>query len=221
MDVKKNKLLITEDGSHTIYQSNIDESYHSTHGAIQESAFIFIDKALNYSPKSEVRILEIGFGTGLNALLTYVNAIETKKAIHYTTLELFPVNKDLVTQLNFCKFEMANFQTIFEKMHTMEWEIDQKLSPTFTLKKIKADFCKTDLDGNFDIVYFDAFSPEKQPEMWTLEQFKKIYESCNDGAILSTYCAKGYVRRNLINAGFIVERLPGPPGKREILRAIK
>ena len=221
MENKQNKLLITEDGSHTLYQPNIDESYHSTHGAIQESEFIFIDKALNYSLKSVVHILEIGFGTGLNALLTYVNAIETKKAIHYTTLELFPIDKDLVTQLNFCKFEMSNYQKVFEEMHAMPWEIEQKLSPTFTFRKINVDFCKTNFDENYDIVYFDAFSPEKQPEMWTLEQFKKIYASCNDGAILTTYCAKGYVRRNLINAGFKVERLPGPPGKREILRAIK
>ncbi len=221
MEENKTKLLITEDGSHTLYQPEIEESYHSTHGAIQESKFIFIDKALNYSPKSEVSILEIGFGTGLNAILTYVNAIENKKIIHYTTFELFPIDKDLVTQLNFCKFEMDDYQTVFDEMHAMEWEVEQKLSPTFTMRKINADFCKTNLDGNYDIVYFDAFSPEKQPEMWTLEQFKKIYASCNEGAILTTYCAKGYVRRNLINAGFTVERLPGPPGKREILRAIK
>ncbi len=221
MDKNKTTLLITEDGSHTLYQPNIDESYHSTHGAIQESEFIFIDKALNHSLKSEVRILEIGFGTGLNALLTYVNAVENKKVIHFTTLELFPIDKDLVTQLNFCKFELSHYQTVFEVMHAMEWEVEQRLSPTFTMRKIKSDFCKTNLEGNFDIVYFDAFSPEKQPEMWTLEQFKKIYASCNAGAILTTYCAKGYVRRNLINAGFKVERLPGPPGKREILKATK
>ncbi len=221
MEENKSKLIMTEDGSHTLYQPNIDESYHSTHGAIQESTFIYIDKALNYSPKSNLRILEIGFGTGLNALLTYVNAVENKKIIHYTTLELFPIDKDLAMQLNFCKLEMTDYQTTFEKMHALPWEVEQKLSPTFTLRKIKADFCKTSLDGNYDIVYFDAFSPEKQPEMWTLEQFKKIYASCNDRAILTTYCAKGYVRRNLINAGFKVERLSGPPGKREILRAIK
>lgn len=221
MEENKSKLLITEDGSHTLYNPDIDESYHSTHGAIQESKFIFIDKGLNYAPKSEVRILEIGFGTGLNALLSYVNAIENKKIIHYTTLELFPIDKDLVTQLNFCKFEISDYQTVFEEMHALEWEVEHKLSPTFTLRKIKADFCKIDLDRSFDIVYFDAFSPEKQAEMWTSEQFNKIYASCNNEAVLTTYCAKGYVRRNLINAGFKVERLQGPPGKREILRAIK
>ena len=221
MEENITKLLVTEDGSHTLYQPNIDESYHSTHGAIQESKFIFIDKALNYSQKSDVRVLEIGFGTGLNALLTYINSIENNRKIHYTTLELFPVNKELVSQLNFCSFKMSDYQAVFEKMHNTEWELEHKISQTFTLRKINTDFSTTNLEGNYDIVYFDAFSPEKQPEMWTLEQFRKIYESCNDEAILTTYCAKGYVRRNMISAGFRVERLPGPPGKREILRAIK
>lgn len=221
MEEFKTKLIVTDDGSHTLYQANIDETYHSTHGAIQESKFIFIDKALNYSAKSDIHILEIGFGTGLNTLLTYINVIETKKNIHYTTLELFPIDKNLIKELNFCTFEMTEYQGVFEEIHNAAWEVDRKLSSTFTLRKINTDFCKTKLTGKFDIVYFDAFSPEKQAEMWTLEQFRKIFESCNDGAILTTYCAKGYVRRNLINAGFSVERHPGPPGKREILRAIK
>ncbi len=216
------ELLLTEDGSYTLYVSEIDESYHSTHGAIQESTHIFINAGLNQCKKQTINILEVGFGTGLNTLLCALDAQESKKQIHYSSLEKFPVSIEKAFQLNYSR-QIGNdaASQLFSKIHRTEWEKEQPISENFTLKKIKCDFTTFRWDKTYDVVFFDAFSPEKQPEMWTTEQFQKIYNACNEGAILTTYCAKGIVRRALQSAGFTVERLPGPPGKREILRAIK
>ena len=215
------EILITSDGSHTLFVPEIDECYHSTHGAIQESRHIFIEAGLNHCSKLEINILEIGFGTGLNAFLAFLEAEKNGLKIRYTTLEKYPVTSEKSDLLNYPSIIVPSKQNIFEKMHKCKWNESIKLTDFFQLEKIKCDFAHFEHNSNYDLVFFDAFSPEKQPEMWTQEQFQKIYAHCNSGAILTTYCAKGIVRRALQNAGFEVERLPGPPGKREILRGLK
>lgn len=212
------ELLITEDGSHSLYVPEIDESYHSSHGAIQESLHIFIEAGLNKCEKSEIRVLEIGFGTGLNAFLTLIEAERSGKQIHYTSLEKYPVELEKALQLNYPEILAPEKRIFFEQMHTSAWNEEIRITPFFRLRKTETDFTCYIPDNKFDVIFFDAFSPEKQPEMWTQERFGTIFEHCNAGAILTTYCAKGSVRRAMQSAGFIVERLPGPPGKREILR---
>lgn len=223
------EIILTEDGSNSIYLSEINESYHSSHGAVQESTHIFINLGLKTIPQSKINILELGFGTGLNAFLSL---IQPNISITYTTFELFPLDIKTVENLNFHEQIHADKQ-VFLKLHRSPWGEYSQINDNFKLLKIKADFSRYDLSvltslnpteskpNLFDLVYFDAFSPEKQPELWTEEIFRTIYRKCNHGAVLTTYCAKGQVRRNLQNAGFLVERLPGPPGKREVLRASK
>lgn len=215
-------MLLTEDGSTTLYNEIIGEHYHSTHGAIQESQFIFIKDGLNECKKDEIHILEMGFGTGLNAFLTMLEAEKTGKKIHYHTVELYPISVEQAKTLNFAQILAPEKNEDFLKLHTSKWGEISKISTNFEMLKIQGDFNSLDFNElRFDVVYYDAFSPEKQPELWSLEIFEKIFSHCNSGAILTTYCAKGYVRRNLQAAGFTVHRLPGPPGKREKLSAIR
>ncbi|HEY6915219.1 MAG TPA: tRNA (5-methylaminomethyl-2-thiouridine)(34)-methyltransferase MnmD [Paludibacter sp.] len=212
------ELKITSDGSHTLFVPEIDECYHSSHGAIQESRHIFIEAALKQCVKTDIRILEVGFGTGLNALLAFAEAKKAVKRIHYTTLEKFPVSPKKALLLNFPDLIDNNLKEVFEHMHGCNWNELKQISPFFEIEKLETDFTTYEHTGQYDVIFFDAFSPEKQPEMWTEEQFRKIAARCNPRAILTTYCAKGAVRRAMQAAGFTVERLPGPPGKREILR---
>lgn len=212
------QITLTEDGSHTLFVPEIDECYHSSHGAIQESLHIFIEAGLKQCNKTDIRILEVGFGTGLNALLAFAEAEKTGKRIHYITLEKFPIELNKALLLNFPELIDYNLKEAFERMHLCNWNEPKNISPFFTLEKLNVDFTTYNHTGQYDVIFFDAFSPEKQPEMWTEEQFRKIAAHCNPGAILTTYCAKGAVRRAMQTAGFSVERLPGPPGKREILR---
>ena len=215
-------MLLTEDGSTTLYNEIIGEHYHSTHGAIQESQFIFIKDGLNECKKDEIHILEMGFGTGLNAFLTMLEAEKTGKKIHYHTVELYPISVEQAKTLNFAQILAPEKNEDFLKLHTSKWGEISKISTNFEMLKIQGDFNSLDFNElRFDVVYYDAFSPEKQPELWSLDIFEKIFSHCNKEAILTTYCAKGYVRRNLQAAGFTVHRLPGPPGKREKLSAVK
>lgn len=212
----------TKDGSFTLFEPTIGETYHSIFGAFQETMHIFINAAFNTCIKSELTILEIGFGTGLNAYLTALETVNSAKLVHYHTVEKFPLPIETVMQLNYSKnFQQKKLQDIFEKIHKAAWEKEIEITENFRICKMQCDFTSFIPKTNYDIIYFDAFSPEKQPEMWTEERFKMIYEVCNRDAVLTTYCAKGIVRRALQNVGFKVERIPGPPGKREILRAIK
>ena len=205
------ELLITSDGSHTLFVPEIDECYHSSHGAIQESQHIFIEAGLKQCAKTDIRILEIGFGTGLNALLACAEAEKAGKRIHYTTLEKFPLLPDKALLLNFPQLIDENLKAVFETIHLSNWNELQNISPFFILEKLETDFTTYNPTDKYDVIFFDAFSPEKQPEMWTQKQFEKIAAHCNSEAILTTYCAKGIVRRALQSAGFTVERLPGPP----------
>lgn len=220
----------TEDGSATLFVPELNEHYHSTKGARTESQHIFIDMGLKASAAPSPSVLEIGFGTGLNAWLTLEEAERSGRHVHYTGLELYPLEWETVEQLGYIT---DGGYPLFRQMHTCEWEQEVELTPHFTLLKIQADFNKWRVENGelrvgtancqlFDVVYFDAFAPEKQPEMWSQELFNRLYVLLNKDGILTTYCAKGVVRRMLQAAGFTVERLPGPPaGKREILRARK
>ena len=212
----------TADGSYTLYVPELDEHYHSVKGALTESQHIFIDMGLKHSTVPSPRILEIGLGTGLNCFLTLLTAEETERHIHYTGIERYPLDMETISKLDYPSLIHKGHETDYFAIHQTPWEKDVELSPWFTLHKLEGDFTCYTFDKGYDIIYFDAFAPEKQPEMWEQSLFDKLYHILNEGGILTTYCAKGVVRRMLQTAGFKVERLPGPPGgKREILRATK
>lgn len=211
----------TLDGSDTLYVPSIDEHYHSTNGAVQESAHVYIDAGLAEFQKDTINILEIGFGTGLNAYLTYRYAHRFDKEIDYTGIELYPLDSSIVSKLNYADKETD--RQVFQKIHTTDWGTRMKISSVFFLTKIQRNLTHLDFfsDETFDLIYFDAFAPDKQPEMWTQDIFDFLYKHTTQDGILTTYCAKGSVRRMLQKSGYKVERLPGPPGKREMIRAIK
>ena len=212
----KRELQLTADGSHTLFIPEMDEHYHSVNGAVQESCHVFIEAGLHHLERGEITILEIGFGTGLNALLTLETAESTQRKVHYTGIELYPLPWEMIEPLGYSD------NPLFKTLHIIPWEEDTIITPCFTLRKVQADFTTLTTDRSFDIIYFDAFAPEKQPEMWSQELFDRLHVIMGEKGILTTYCAKGVVRRMLQTAGFTVERLPGPPGgKREILRARK
>lgn len=221
---------LTADGSYTLYVPRLDEHYHSVKGALTESQHIFIDMGLKHSRALSPRILEIGLGTGLNAFLTLITAEETQREVHYTGIELYPPTEKMLQMLDYPRIVGKRHEAEYAAIHRAPWGTDCRLSPWFTLHKVKDDFVRLfalpDADSvataRYDLIYFDAFAPEKQPEMWEQSLFDSLFRVLNEGGILTTYCAKGVVRRMLQAAGFIVERLPGPPGgKREILRATK
>lgn len=216
------KLEQTADGSFTLYVPELDEHYHSVKGALTESQHIFIDMGLKHSQATNPYILEIGLGTGLNCFLTYLTSKETGQAIHYTGIERFPLSEEVIDQLDYATLIGKGEKEIYQAIHQAAWNKEVLLSPHFSLHKIEGDFTQYSFLGKYDLIYFDAFAPEKQPEMWEQPLFDMLYELLNPGGILTTYCAKGMVRRMLQAAGFTVERLAGPPGgKREILRATK
>lgn len=218
------KIEITEDGSHTLYVPAIDEHYHSIHGAIQESSHVYIEAGLRACDKDEIHLLEIGFGTGLNAFLSLFETESRNIKIIYHTVERYPLSEEKVSALNYPLLIAPQLSDTFVLLHSSPWETPIDISSRFSLVKHRFDFSKPaqfDPQTIFDVVFYDAFAPDKQPEMWTLEIFEKIFSLCSHGAIFTTYCAKGAVRRTLQAAGFVVERLPGPPGKREMLRGRK
>ena len=219
------QLITTEDGSHSLFVPHLNEHYHSTHGAIQESRHVYIQTGFAACELNQINVLEIGFGTGLNAFLTLLEAERTNKHILYTSLEFYPLDMDSAKQLNYAEQLTDNIKANpFMSLHESQWDETIEITPTFSLHKIETDFSNPDnlnTETHFDVIYFDAFAPEKQPEMWTQQIFDKLFELSNSNAIITTYCAKGVVRRMLQSAGFSVERLPGPPGKREILRGRK
>lgn len=212
----------THDGSKTLYRPDINETYHSIHGALQESMHVFIKMGLDEFKAQNINILEIGFGTGLNAWLTFLNKPKSQK-INYTSLETIPLNKEITDQLNYhLLVNHKNAEEAFNQMHNAEWNKFIEIENGFNLNKIEASIQNTDLPQNhFDLIYFDAFAPTKQPELWEVPIFEKMYSLLKPNGKLVTYCAKGQVRRNMEIANFVTERLQGPPGKREMLRATK
>lgn len=215
--------MITEDGSQTIYLPEMDEHYHSTHGAVNESLHIYIEQGLLKTSKKEISILEIGFGTGLNAYLTYCFAQQKELSINYFTLEKYPLGEHEYALLNYPKQIFTEHAHIFRSLHEAEWDNLVSISENFQLKKLHADLLTFDFQEIplVDLVYYDAFAPSKQPAMWTDQILHKVAANVRDEGILVTYCARGTVRRALSEAGFIMERIPGPKGKKEILRGKK
>lgn len=218
----KREIIVTADGSKTIQIKEWNEQYHSKHGAIQEAYHVFIKNGLDLFREQKVSILEIGFGTGLNAFITYLEAIRRNFVINYMGVEAYPVNEKEVQQLNYLESLKAHsHEAVFKDMHTMPWESKANLSQNFSLKKVQKYFHEIENIAEFDLVYFDAFGARVQPELWTVEIFLRMFKALKVNGVLVTYSAKGSVRRAMQEVGFIVERLPGPPGKREMLRARK
>lgn len=216
------EIQVTADGSQTLFVPELNEHYHSVKGAVTESKHIFISCGLNSHNASEVRVLEVGFGTGLNAILTLQEAERQNRHVYYTTLEKFPLPLDIAERLDYPHLTDSDFSDYFLQLHRAEWNCWVDVTPHFHLRKVETDFTTLQFKEKYDIVYFDAFAPEKQEEMWSEEIFCRMYDCLDTNGILVTYCAKGIIRRTLQSVGFKVERLPGPPnGKREILRATK
>lgn len=212
----------TEDGSSTIYLPQLDEHYHSVHGAIQESRHIFIQVGLRSLPAGHIRILEVGFGTGLNAFLTLLETFnQPDLSVEYFTVERYPLGSDITEQLNYPQLIAPEHTDYFAALHRAPWGKPVKITPSFVLHKIEGDIATSALPDDIHLIYFDAFAPEKQPEMWTPSIFKRISSHAAPQAVIVTYCAKGEVRRGWQAAGFRMEKLAGPPGKRHILRGFK
>ena len=217
------KIIVnTDDGASTIYLPNIDECYHSTKGALHEAQHVYIDNGFKHRNLTNTKILEMGFGTGLNAYLTMLSILESEKKIHYTSIELYPLDEQIINNLNYPNFIYPQHKDLFYQLHNAPWGEKVNITDNFIIEKLHLDFNNFYPKNAFDVVYFDAFAPEKQPELWTLEIFKKIYNAMNTQGVITTYCAKGVIRRTLQECGFTTERLPGPiNGKREILRGTK
>jgi tRNA U34 5-methylaminomethyl-2-thiouridine-forming methyltransferase MnmC len=216
-----NQIIKTADGSDTIFVPELNEHYHSIHGAVQESAYIFIKSGFDFSKADPINIFEVGFGTGLNALLTAIKSIDGDREVNYTSIEKYPIDEKIVKSLNHQLFAGDSGKEIYNAIHSAAWNKRIKICRNFNLIKNIGDLTKATLTGSYDLIYFDAFGPDKQPEMWTKEVFESIAEVANMNGVLVTYSAKGEVKRNLRACGFDVTLLPGPPGKRQIIRAIK
>lgn len=217
-------LILTQDGSYTLYSKEHGVTYHSRYGAIQESNHVFIHSGLLPFVKrqNKISILELGFGTGLNVLLTWKNIANTEKiSVDYHSFDVFPLPKAILSACSYNEWLNIPVQ-ISDNILMSDWDTVIKVDSNFNLLKYYKDILSEILPQNyFNIVYFDAFSPESQPELWSKSLFEKIYESMTEQAVLVTYCAKGEVKRTLKKIGFFIESLPGPPGKREMTRATK
>jgi tRNA U34 5-methylaminomethyl-2-thiouridine-forming methyltransferase MnmC len=215
------QLITTSDGSHTIFVPELNEHYHSIHGAVQESNFIFINTGFAGCMADPVRILEVGFGTGLNALLTVLKSQTGDRKVFYTTVEKYPLEETILRSLNHHLFAGDYGKELSDLIHSAQWNKEVEICKNFTIMKIEGDITDAPFSGKYDLIYFDAFGPDKQPEMWTIEVFASIASVTEKGGALVTYSAKGEVKRNLKACGFEVTLLPGPPGKRQIIRAVK
>lgn len=216
------EIILTADGSHTIAVPELNVAYHSRHGAVQESVHVFIQAGLCYvrsrpEPPGTLRLFEMGFGTGLNAFLTAIEAEKTGTKIHYTAVETSPLSEEETIALNYP--EILGRTELFQQLHQCKWNEDAVLNDFFTIKKVPTELFNFSTAQPFHVIYYDAFAPSAQPELWTKEVFQKLFSMLEEGGALVTYCAKGDVRRAMLAAGFAVKKLPGPPGKREMLRA--
>ncbi|WP_025742578.1 tRNA (5-methylaminomethyl-2-thiouridine)(34)-methyltransferase MnmD [Aquimarina pacifica] len=222
----KREIITTSDGSTTIHFPELNEQYHSKHGAINEAKHVFLKSGYNQvittNTQRELSVLEIGFGTGLNAFITFLEAQKNNQKVNYVGVEAYPVSIEEQKHLNYVEVLSADeYQSVFDNLHEVPWEIPTDISSIFSLTKRKQFFREITDQNCFDLVYFDAFGARVQPELWTEEVFEKMYNALRCNGVLVTYAAKGSVRRAMQAVGFNVERLPGPPGKREMLRATK
>jgi tRNA U34 5-methylaminomethyl-2-thiouridine-forming methyltransferase MnmC len=221
-NILEREIIQTLDGSTTIHIKEWNENYHSKHGAIQEAKHVFIKNGLALFPNKELSILEIGFGTGLNSFITYIESIKLGQCINYVGVEAYPISADELVAMNYVdELQAFDHKVVFEEMHLSKWEIKSDLSSSFSLTKRKQLFEEIDDKNTFDLIYFDAFGYRVQPELWSTEIFKNMYEALKPEGILVTYAARGVVKRSMIEVGFTVEKLAGPPGKREMFRARK
>jgi tRNA U34 5-methylaminomethyl-2-thiouridine-forming methyltransferase MnmC len=222
-EIMKPELKMTSDGSHTLYVSELNEPYHSLNGAITESKHVFVANGFLQNTNNPRTVLEVGFGTGLNCLLTAIEAGKHQIRVNYIGIELYPLDDNFAKQLNYAAQIGDGADTLFEAIWSAPWNQPISINPIFNLLKLKTDFLTDQLPQlpGIDVVYFDAFGPEIQPPMWQPGIFRKIYDGCNKGAIFTTYSAKGQVRRDLAMVGFQMKRMPGPPGKKEMLNGIK
>jgi tRNA U34 5-methylaminomethyl-2-thiouridine-forming methyltransferase MnmC len=218
----KREIIITSDGSTSIHLPEWEENYHSKHGAIQEAQHVFIKNGLSLCKGQSVSVLEIGFGTGLNAFITFLESQKNKQKIDYVGVEGFPILLEEVVQMNYVNQLNANkFESEFKMMHTSDWDENVTISDTFRLTKRKQLFNDINDKNQFDIIYFDAFGYRVQPELWRVEIFTKMFEALKEGGILVTYACRGPIKNAMKEAGFKIEKLDGPPGKREMLRGWK
>jgi tRNA U34 5-methylaminomethyl-2-thiouridine-forming methyltransferase MnmC len=218
------QLIVTGDGSHSIEIPELNVSYHSKHGATQESRHIFIEAGLLplMQKRSEIAIFEMGLGTGLNALLTFMETVDQPVKVYYEAVETNPVEPVIADSLNYTTIlNRPDLQEVFLQIHQLPWNSPQHLSENFYFYKRNADVADIIFTTTYNLIYFDAFAPEIQPEVWSVEIFKKIYEALEEGGLLLTYCSKALVRKAMEEAGFTVEKISGPWGKREIVRARK
>ena len=223
MDLSQNrKIIITNDGSHSLLVPELNEQYHSIHGAKQEAEHVFLKMGLEDDSKAslkEINVFEVGFGTGLNALLTADWASRNNKVINYSSIEKYPVSSDEFSLLNYG--DLLGDPELYNKITSAGWESLKQITKHFAVKKLELDLLVDELPKGQDVVFFDAFAPNKQPKLWEIEVFEKIFKIMNQEGVLVTYCCQGQARRNMIAAGFEVEKVAGPPGKREMLRARK
>lgn len=222
--MENNIIFETRDGSHSILSDKYGVSYHSKYGAIQESRHVFIEAGLQYVSllKKDISILDIGFGSGLNAFLTLLEGDKEKLDIFYEAVEAYPITLEQARQLNYPQQLAAlDFERIFLDMHCLEWEKTKELKPGFQFKKTNSRFEELDYEIQFDLIYYDAFGPDTQPLLWETPVLSKMYKALKPGGVFVTYSAKGSVKRILKALGFTVEALKGPPGKREMTRALK
>lgn len=215
------KIIKTSDGSNTLEHPIFGDTYHSVSGAVMESAHVYIDCGLKQLSNSDIRVFEMGFGSGLNALLTLEYAVKSKKYIDYTAVELYPLSIENIEQLGYNQLVDSYIYDLFLDMHNAVWGIKTKICDNFWITKLNQNLTLATLPTNIDLVYFDAFAPDSQPQLWSVEQFERLFNSMTNGAILSTYSSKGIVKQALRQVGFKVERLNGVGGKRHILRCIK
>lgn len=218
----KRELKITADGSSTLYIPELDENYHSDHGALQEALHVFIENGLNTLNSDEISVFEMGFGTGLNALLASIAAKNKGKQISYTGIEAFPVSLEQISQINYIELVGEEHASDFKQMHQANWNEKIEFNSNFNFTKIQAKIEDYDIAENqYDILFYDAFGPRAQAIMWEIPILEKMYKSLKPGGIFVTYCAQGQFKRNLKSLGFEVIPLPGPPGKREMTKGIK
>jgi tRNA U34 5-methylaminomethyl-2-thiouridine-forming methyltransferase MnmC len=219
-------LFITDDGSHSVYSEKFGVAYHSTHGAIQETRHIFIEAGLKHfitqHQAHKIAILEMGFGTGLNVFMTYLESLNQNTGIDFHTIEAYPLSISTTNELNYPQLlNVPQHDAVFKKLHSLDWAEKHSLTPHFSFQKHLIDFKDISFSNTFDVIYYDAFSPDSQPELWDVDMLKRVYEAMKIGGILTTYCAKGSFRRALKSVGFQIENIAGPAGKREITRASK
>jgi tRNA U34 5-methylaminomethyl-2-thiouridine-forming methyltransferase MnmC len=218
------KIITTADGSHSLFNEELNETYHSVHGAIQESVHVFIENGLQYvlerSSVLPISIFEVGFGTGLNALLTLQYLQRHAKTVNYTAIDRSPLEKEIWSMLNYAL--LLNLEAEYKDLHCSAWDEPQALTANFNFLKLNNTLQQATLSKeSFDLVYYDAFAPSKQPDLWSLDVLGKIFEALRPGGVLVTYCAKGQLKRDLHNLGLVVETLEGPRGKKEMVRALK